>query len=180
MKAFRVLALIMISMLLIAACDSDKSTKSKESDPADVLFINEFMASNDACCADENGEYDDWIEIYNAGDEDIDLGGYYISDKKDEPLDYQILTDDPDATTIKAGGFLIIWCDKQPEQGANHVEIKLSGDGEDVVLTSSDGITEIDAYTYGPATTDQSTGRKTDGGDEWVTFDSPTPGASNE
>eukprot|EP01156_Anaeramoeba_ignava_P013208 Anaeramoba_ignava/a506140_4.p1 GENE.a506140_4~~a506140_4.p1 ORF type:complete len:181 (-),score=27.82 a506140_4:58-600(-) len=180
MKVLRILALVIISMLLINACDDDKSVKSKNSDPADVLFINEFLASNDDTNADENGEYDDWIEIYNAGDEDIDLGGYYISDHLDEPLTYQIPKTDAAATTVKAGGYLILWCDKETEQGAAHVEIKLSGDGEDIVLTLDDGLTEIDSYTFGPATTGVSTGRATDGGDEWVSFDTPTPGASNE
>jgi hypothetical protein len=179
MKVLRIVLLAVIAMFLIAACDSDKSTKSEKENPADVLFINEFLASNDNTNADENGDYDDWIEIYNAGDEDIDLGGYYVSDHLDEPLTYQIPTGNPNATTIKAGGFLIIWCDKEPEQGPLHAEIKLSGDGEDIIITAEDGITVIDSYTFGPAVTGQSTGRKTDGGAEWVTFDTPTPGASN-
>ena len=37
------------------------------------LVINEIMAANDQTEADEDGEFDDWIEIYNNGDESINL-----------------------------------------------------------------------------------------------------------
>jgi hypothetical protein len=37
----------------------------------------------------------------------------------------------------------------------------------------------IDAYTYGPQTTDISTGRYTDGENNYVTFSNPTPGEPN-
>ena len=180
MKLFQVLMLVIISMLLIGACDSEKTVKSEEENPADVLYINEFLASNDASNADENGDYDDWIEIYNSGSEDIDLAGMYVSDDKEDPLMYQIPTGSAAVTTtVKAGGYLIIWCDKEMDQGPLHVEIKLSSGGEDVVLTDSDGVTEIDSYTYDAAETDKSNGRTTDGGDTWGIFDTPTPGASN-
>ncbi len=38
------------------------------------LYINEFMADNDFFIADPQGEYDDWIELYNAGEQYISLG----------------------------------------------------------------------------------------------------------
>ena len=41
---------------------------------AQNLQINEFMASNDFAYADENGEFDDWIEIYNPGTTPVDIG----------------------------------------------------------------------------------------------------------
>ena len=30
------------------------------------LYINEFLASNNSVYADEIGEYDDWVELYNS------------------------------------------------------------------------------------------------------------------
>ena len=44
------------------------------------IVINEIMASNDNTVADEYGEYDDWIEIYNKGTNSINLNNYYLSD----------------------------------------------------------------------------------------------------
>ena len=45
-----------------------------------VLFINEFLASNDTTNADEAGEYDDWVEIFNPGPPAVNLGGLFLSD----------------------------------------------------------------------------------------------------
>ncbi len=145
-----------------------------------VLYINEFLASNDSCCTDEHGEYDDWIEIYNPGPDPVDIGGMYISDDLTDVTAWQIPTTAPDTTTIPAGGFLVLWADKQPEQGVLHVNIKLSSGGEDVVLTAPNGTTEIDSYTFDAQTTDVSEGRYPDGSDTWQFFNTPTPGASNQ
>ncbi len=144
-----------------------------------LLFVNEFLASNDSCCADAYGEYDDWIEIYNADSKPVDIGGMYISDDKTDPTAWRIPTSDPDKTTIPAGGFLVLWADKQPDQGILHVNIKLSSKGEDIVLTAPNGTTIIDSLTFGPQTTDVSMGRLPDGSDHWEFFNNPTPGASN-
>ena len=144
-----------------------------------VLFINEFLASNDSCYADENGEYDDWIEIYNPGSEPVDIGGMYITDDLSDLTAWQIPATAPDSTTIPAGGFLVLWADKQPEQGILHVKIKLSGKGEQIGLTAPNGTTVIDSLTFGAQTTDVSMGRLPDGSDNWTFFNEPTPGASN-
>ena len=42
------------------------------------LVINEFLAATDLCCDDGNGEMEDFIEIYNPGDEAVDIGGLWI------------------------------------------------------------------------------------------------------
>ncbi|MBN2136819.1 MAG: lamin tail domain-containing protein, partial [Sedimentisphaerales bacterium] len=46
------------------------------------LVINEFMASNDGTIEypEDSGNYPDWFEIYNTGDADIDLAGFWIRD----------------------------------------------------------------------------------------------------
>lgn len=148
--------------------------------PEAIFLINEFLASNDSCYADEFGEFDDWIEIYNAGNIPADLGGLYITDDLGDLTAWQIPDTDPDLTTIFPGGFLLLWADKEPEQGILHVDIKLDADGEDIGLVSDDGTTILDSYTFGHQTTDVSEGRLPDGEDNWQFFDVPTPGASNE
>jgi len=54
------------------------------------LYINEFMADNDNIAQDEFGQYDDWIELYNAGPTAIDLGGMYLTDDPSDPTKWMI------------------------------------------------------------------------------------------
>lgn len=144
-----------------------------------ALKINEFLASNDAANTDPLGGNDDWIEIYNAGTVPVDIGGMYITDDLSDPTSWQIPTGFADSTTIQPGCFLILWADKESEQGVLHVEIKLSGDGEQIGLYASDGVTVIDSLSFGAQTEDISLGRLHDGGDMWDYFSNPTPGYTN-
>ena len=79
------------------------------------LTINEFMADNGSTIADENGDFDDWIEIHNAGNVPVDIGGYFISDDAAEPTAWQIPNVNPSLTTIPAGGFLLLCIFVRPE-----------------------------------------------------------------
>ncbi|MHC4479013.1 MAG: PEP/pyruvate-binding domain-containing protein, partial [Planctomycetota bacterium] len=59
--------------------------------PGQGLFINEFMAENDTTIQDPHGSgYPDWIELYNAGDSVVDLGGMYLTDDMNEPTEWMI------------------------------------------------------------------------------------------
>lgn len=89
------------------------------------LFINEICTSN-SVYVDEFRETDDWIEIYNYGGKEDDLGGLYISNNRKNLTMYQIPTDQPETTTIPTDGFKIIWMDKDTLQGALHCNFKLN------------------------------------------------------
>jgi len=143
------------------------------------IVINEFMASNDATITDEFGEFDDWVELYNTGNQSINIGGWYLTDDLTDPQVWQIPTDNPTATTIAGGDFLILWFDKQTEQGTLHVDAKLGGSGEDIGLYAADGTTLIDGFSYGPQLADVSEGRLPNGGPNFSNFNDPTPGSSN-
>jgi len=143
-----------------------------------VLFINELLASNATGITDENGEYDDWFEIFNPNGFDVDLAGWYVSDDPSNPIRYRF---DPTAAdaVVPANGWLLIWADNQTAQGNLHTNFALSASGESVILTAPDGTTTVDRIDFGPQTADVSYGRATDGGTPWVFFTVPTPGASN-
>ncbi len=152
-------------------------------------ILNEFLADNSTGLMspgeyeDPADAYTDWIEIYNPGDEAIDIGGMYITDDLSSNQEWQIPTTQPDSTTIAAGGYLVLFADKESERGVLHVEIKLSSNGEDVGLFADDGAGHIlmaDGYTYTVGTLDVSEGRESDGHEDWTTFTTPTPGASND
>ena len=144
------------------------------------LVINEVMASNMTTLADPDGadEYDDWIEIYNAGSIPVDMARFYFSDSEN-PFDDRVAKDAPDKTTIQPGGYLLFWADSDTEQGPNHLKFKLSVDGEVLSLYYKDGRL-IDSHTFGVQSTDMSEGRSTDGADSWIKFNTPTPGSSNK
>ena len=143
------------------------------------VLINEFIASNDTGLTDENGEFEDWVELYNAGSTTVDIGGYYFSDDVGEPDLWQIPNNAPAETSIAPGGYLILWLDKDTNDGVLHINAKLSGSGEDVVLTAADGTTILDSHTYGQQMADVSEGRLTDGSPLFAFFTSPTPNESN-
>ena len=76
------------------------------------LKINEFMASNTRTLPDEHGEFDDWIEIFNAGQVTINLSGYSLTDNLNDPKKWPF----PDLS-LMPDDFLLIWADNNTEQG---------------------------------------------------------------
>jgi len=129
------------------------------------LVINEFVASNDSTSAvmDEDGEFPDWIELYNNSDEEIDLFGFYLSDNSSEPRKWRF----PARTTIGANEFLIVWADKNESEEGVHAGFKLAKDGEHIVLTHQDG-TVIDSLTYGEQVTNVPSARVPNGTGDFI------------
>lgn len=107
--------------------------KTYETDESSVV-INELMPVNSSTVADQNGEFDDWIELYNLSSSSINLSGYYLSDNKKEPTRWKF----PEGTLIAANGYLIIWADDDTTQVGLHANFKLSSAGEEAVLTNPD------------------------------------------
>ncbi|MCX7680611.1 MAG: CotH kinase family protein [Anaerolineae bacterium] len=143
------------------------------------LVINEFLAANRTVNADERGEYDDWIELYNAGKEPLDIGGMYLTDDLGRPNKWRI----PDGTVVPAGGFVLIWADDDEEQGPLHTSFKLERLGEEIGLFTlalpAPSYLPVDRMVYGPQLTDVSWGRVPDGGALWRALAPPTPGTNN-
>ena len=138
------------------------------------LCINEFLALNDSTIADEYGEYDDWIELYNSGQSPVDLDGLFLTDDQNIQAAWQL----PDMV-MSPGEFLLIWADNDEEQGPLHTDFKLSGSGEFIGLYDADGLTPVDTLSFGQQLTDVSMGRRPDGSSNWILLNPPTPGSSN-
>lgn len=142
------------------------------------LWINEVAAVNNSVIADEYNEFDDWIEIYNFGDETVDLHGAFITDNPLNPTAYHLLETNPGELELTPGSFIILWADNQPEQGAKHLNFSLSGSGEYLGLFSADDTMIVDQISFGQQISDVTYGRTTDG-TGWNFFTTPTPGAAN-
>ena len=166
-----------ISLLLLVLAISLFGSAEAASSPS--LVINELMASNSSSIQDPQHQYDDWIEIYNYGDDAIDIGGMYLTDNLSAPTRWRIPDNNPAATTIPAGGYLLIWADDDTTDAGLHANFKLSAGGEEIGLFDIDGITLVDSIAFGDQTTDISYGRYPDGDDNQLFFSFPSPGAQN-
>ncbi|HOS85230.1 MAG TPA: lamin tail domain-containing protein, partial [Bacteroidales bacterium] len=137
------------------------------------IKINEVQSSNTKTIKDpQYQEYGDWVELYNPGTSSVNIGGYYLTDDKDEPRKWQI----PTGTSIAAKGYLLVWAD-----GKNlnlHTNYKLGVDGEKLLLYSNTMLFQ-DSVRYPVIETDFSYGRTANGGGEWALLTAPTPGTSN-
>lgn len=122
------------------------------------LVINEFMASNDATVADQDGEYDDWIELYNNSSTNIDLSGYFLSDNAGDLMKWEF----PSGTSIDGNSYLIIWADDDENQQGLHASFKLSAAAESVFLVNAAGAI-VDEVSYVNQTADISYGRYPNG-----------------
>ena len=133
------------------------------------VVINEIVASN-TLIADEFGQYDDYLEIYNNGTSEVNIAGWYISDTPANPTLYQIPATNPALTTIPAKGRLVIRADGEPAQGELHANFKLSKDGETVTLSRLNFLAELtvmDAVTFPYMEQNMSYSRIPDGSDTW-------------
>jgi hypothetical protein len=124
---------ILILFLLIPVIQ-DACKKTDEPVPSDVV-INELLPVNKTIAPDQDGEYDDWIELYNLSSSVRDISGYFLSDNKDHFSKWQF----PDGTLIPGYGYLIIWADNDSAQVGLHANFKLSSLGEEVLLSEPDG-----------------------------------------
>ena len=150
------------------------------------LYISEFMASNTRTLADEDGDYSDWIEIYNPNAGPISLDGWFLTDSTNDLSKWRF-----PATNITAGGFLVVFASEKNRRTPGirlHTDFKLSADGEYLALVNPDGVTIASEFrpTFPSQVPDVSHGFAQFGnppnltaGTNGVYFTGPTPGAAN-
>ena len=122
------------------------------------IVINELMPKNSQYGSDQNGQFDDWIELYNLSAEDLNISGYYLTDSKKELTKWKF----PEGTILEKNGYLIVWADSDTTQVGLHTNYKLSAEGENVVLLSPDQVI-IDLVEYPTTTLEQAYARKPNG-----------------
>lgn len=142
------------------------------------VVINELMAKNNSTIADPQGNYDDWIELFNLGEETLDLSGMYLSDNPENPLKWRF----PAGATIAAGEYLVVWADEDGgDEPGLHTNFKLSSKGETVWLFDTDAHDNLllDTISFTGLEGDQSIGRVPDGIGQFQILPVPSPLASN-
>lgn len=129
---------------------------------------------------EDPAEARDWVELRNAGTTPVDLTGWTLTDAVSQPSKWAF----PAGTSIPAGGYLVVMCDKRQEaNGAAtadllHASFALEKDGGTVALFN--GATQVDSMTYPSGQNANTTyGRSATNGVDLVFFDNGTPGAAN-
>ncbi|MBJ05912.1 MAG: hypothetical protein CMO40_02175 [Verrucomicrobiaceae bacterium] len=111
-------------------------------------MITEFLAANDTVLADEDGDFSDWIEVFNPDSTPIDLGGHYLTDDAANLTKWQF----PSGVTLGPSKFLLVFAsdkDRGAEGSELHANFKLAADGEYLALVAPDGSTVL--HDYSPA-----------------------------
>ncbi|MGA2498880.1 MAG: lamin tail domain-containing protein, partial [Tepidisphaeraceae bacterium] len=111
-------------------------------------LISEFMASNKTTLADAQGDYSDWLEIYNPDSQQaLDLTGWQLQ-RGNNTWAFPSMTLGP-------GEFRIIFADSQAgyndPNGELHATFNLSKDGSSLRLIDNTGQTVSDYYSPYPA-----------------------------
>lgn len=151
--------------------------------PETGLLITEVMASNKTTIADNNGAYNDYIEIYNGGSEAVNLAGYGLSDDAAKTLKWKF----PEVT-IKPGAYLVLYASGQSElstdlaAGAVHTNFRISSYQEIIIFANPQGLI-LDQVAVSEIPSDNAYSRILSGGaygSEWEISSLPTPGYSND
>lgn len=123
------------------------------------IVINEIMSSNRSTVIDSTDlNYEDWVELYNNGNTEKDLTGFYLSDNYTNPEKWEF----PESSIIPAQGRIVIWLDEDSNTKGYHTNFKISSLGEQLILTRPDGLI-IDSLSFGLIPSDQSIERCPDG-----------------
>lgn len=137
------------------------------------VVINEVMSANTKTMQDPQGNYDDWIELHNTSDEEVDVSGLHLTDTPSVPRKWRF----PKGTRIEAHQYLIVWADEDGKDSGLHASFKLSKSGESIFLVNADGDTQLDMVKIPKAADDQAFGRLP--GNKTLQKVTPTPGAQN-
>ncbi len=148
-----------------AAISNNEIASSPEAPRNDVsvtypsgVFINEILPNSEG--ADEENEF---IEVYNSNNFDVDLGGWQIKDTKGTSTTFTITK----STKILANGFLVF---KRPE-----TKIMLNNDNDGLNLLTPDAKI-VDSVTFTKAPLNQSYNKTSTG---WAWSTTLTPEAKN-
>lgn len=100
--------------------------------------FNEVMSANASALSDDSGNYSDWLELYNEGDEPVNLYGWTLCKSNGDvrPLTFPNVV-------LQPGEYLLIYADGRAQATAGyalHAPFKLTAAGDGLVLATSTGL----------------------------------------
>ncbi|PYK02366.1 MAG: hypothetical protein DME23_01735 [Verrucomicrobia bacterium] len=144
-----------------------------------AVLISEFMAVNNTTLTDQDGQYSDWIEIYNSGADTVDLDGWYLTDSSTDLTKWRF-----PATDLFPDSYLVVFAsgkDRAVSGAELHTNFKLNGSGDYLALVMPDGATITSQYApqFPRQRADVSYGLDLQTGAQ-LFFSNPTPGWAND
>jgi hypothetical protein len=106
---------------------------------AENVAITEFVASNSSGLRDENGDFSDWLELFNSGTNTVNLDGWFLTDSAANLTKWRF-----PATNLAPNGFLIVFASGKNRAATGaplHANFQLSAGGEYLALVKPDGVT---------------------------------------
>ncbi len=158
-------------LLLLAVCFALRANAQ--------LVINEYSASNWKQFVDNHNDFEDWIELYNAGTTVLNITGYHVSDDEDNLTKFTF----PTATFIEPGGFILLWCSGRDiiDDGNYHMPFRLTqtkNNPDQIIISNASGVI-LDSLTMEITLTHHSRARATDGAATWKICTEPSPNGTN-
>lgn len=158
-----VLLFLLLAVLLAGCAGSEPEPGSGPQG----LRISEVMADNKAFLMDAQGDFPDWVELYNAGPETAELGGCTLSDGSHS---WSL----PEGQ-LAAGEYLLLYCGKDDDSG--RVSFSLSAKGEELSLWDTSGA-QLHSFCFGASQADESWIAGEDGQARACAL--PSPGFAND
>lgn len=136
------------------------------------IVINEFFARSDV-------DHYDWMELYNTGRKDIDVGGMYITNQLTKWWKSRLPLDHPEMTTIPSKKYLVIIFDQSVSSNALHVDFDLEKCGDEIAIYDSLGVL-LDQVIFGEQEEEVTFGRYPDGASKWRVMPASPNGRNQE
>ncbi len=147
---------------LIVTTGSHRGYAQAAANPPTVI-ISEFMAANDSGMKDEDGDYSDWIEFRNYGEQAIKLAELRLTDSRKNTGKWTL-----PAVTLEPGAHLLVFASAKSRNDPSrplHTSFKLGAKAAYLALIAADGRTVI--HEYGPKYPDQKANTSYGIGREW-------------
>jgi len=168
MKTMRRIAAAGLSALFPAGCLTALPPLTAAA--AGTVVINEVCTKNTTLAAPD-GQFYDYIELYNTGSAAVTLTGYGLTDDAAKPYAYTF-----PAVTIPAKGYTVVWCGVSA--GTEGASFGLSKNGETVTLTDANGTQAAQLAVPGLAD-DTAYARVPDGSETFAVLSKLSPGSAN-
>jgi hypothetical protein len=111
---------------------------------ADGPVLSELMAGKQRVLVDEDGDFPDWLEIYNPGSSPVSLSGFFLTDSVQDLTRWRF----PDIT-LGAGRFLVVFAsekDRRDPAAPLHTSFRLKRSGDYLALVAPDGATIVSRF----------------------------------